>query len=146
MDQDQADRVEAMLQELLRRIGAGGAVSPAFVGPGPCVIDGAAINAAEPIASDWLVPMMSRELTRYGRIGNEPSNAPPGHPRRSPMGYPLQYPIAGDGTVAAGGPRVIYGESTFADDAAVDDWKRAAAARDAELARNGGRFSPHGPP
>lgn len=101
-----------------------------FVGPGVVEIDGAVLKLDAPLRSDWKAPMATREMTRYGRFGGDPSNAPEGKPKRSPAGYPLHYPIGGSGP-----PRVGYGDTTHDDDAAVEAYKASVAVWEAQQAQ-----------
>jgi len=114
-----------------------GSPASGFVGPGIVVIDGAAINLAEPIAADWLPGMEAQQFSQRGSIVGEPSNANPTiGPRRSPAGYPLQYPgVRWDGYGTPSGPaQVLYNGVTFPNDAAVLEYRAASAVRDANLA------------
>ena len=149
MEQDQANRIESKVDELLTRIGAAGITPPVptHAGPGLAVVGGVALDLAEPLATDWMPSDTLREFARLERICHEPSNAPAGYPRRSPRGWPLFYAGVswnGMGT-PVGPPRVQFGNSTFADDAEVETWQRAAAARDANNARAGGTFGSYRP-
>jgi uncharacterized protein YaiE (UPF0345 family) len=91
--------------------------------PRVVTIAGAKFYAKAPINPAW-------EPSQYGKmfgkrmILGDPSNAPEGSPLRSPLGYPLHY---GMDSVA----RVLYGESTFSSDAAVEAYRVAAAASQA---------------
>jgi hypothetical protein len=84
------------------------------------VIQGAQFYLRAPIAPTW-------EPSQYGRMFGarqvlpDPSNAKGEQPLRSPAGYPLVYLIAGRPA------RVLFGESTFADDAQVERYRQAVA-------------------
>jgi hypothetical protein len=84
------------------------------------VIQGAQFYLRAPIASAW-------EPSQYGRMFGarqvlpDPSNAEGEQPLRSPAGYPLVYLIAGRPA------RVLFGESTFQDDAQVERYRIAVA-------------------
>jgi hypothetical protein len=91
-------------------------------------IDGAAVELHAPINPDWIPSMETRELTRYGSFGSEPSNGGRfGQPLRSPAGYPLNYVPDGMGSYRA--VQVVYDGVAFPDDAAVEAFKAAVAAR-----------------
>ena len=83
-------------------------------------IMGAQFYLKAAIAPTW-------EPSQYGRMFGarqvlpDPSNAEGDQPLRSPAGYPLVYLIAGRPA------RVLFGESTFADDAQVERYRAAVA-------------------
>ena len=87
-------------------------------------IQGAQFYLKAPIAATW-------QPSQYGRMFGarqilpDPSNAENGQPLRSPAGYPLVYLIPGRPA------RVLYGESTFDDDAQVGRYRDAVAASQA---------------
>ncbi len=62
----------------------------------------------------------------------DPSNAPEGYPARSPAEYPLSYAIGGDGK-PVGEAMVVFNGNTFKDDAQIETYILAVAARDAAL-------------
>jgi hypothetical protein len=84
------------------------------------VFAGAQFYLKAPIAAGW-------EPSQYGRMFGarqvlpDPSNAEGEQPLRSPAGYPLVYLIPGKPA------RVLYGESTFSDDAQVERYRVAVA-------------------
>lgn len=99
-----------------------------YVGPGLVVIGGAALTVDEPIRADWEPPLVTVEMTRYGRVGYEPSNAfDSGLPKRSPAGYPMAYAVGQYGPQGPG--RVMFSDVTHDDDAAVELFKRTRAER-----------------
>jgi hypothetical protein len=93
---------------------------PAPTYPRVEVIAGAQFYLKAPIAAGW-------EPSQYGRMFGarqvlpDPSNAENDQPLRSPAGYPLVYLIPGRPA------RVLFGESTFTDDAQVERYRQAVA-------------------
>lgn len=90
--------------------------------PRVVTVDGARFMLSAPVNPLW-------KPSQYGRMFGqrtvlpEPSNAQPGQPLRSPAGYPLVYGV--------GAPRLLYGDSSFADDAKVAEYIAAVAASQA---------------
>lgn len=99
---------------------------PAVEYPRVVTVDGARFMVSAPLNPLW-------KPSQYGRmfgarmVLNEPSNAQPGQALRSPAGYPLVYGI--------GEPRILYGDSTFADDGKVAEYIAAVAESQAGQAR-----------
>lgn len=119
--------------------------SPALIYPGPnglAIIQGWVFAIDEPIAADWKPSMEAVEkMARYGRIGADPSNAfDSGLPKRSSItSTPMFYPVGQYGPTPPG--RLMYGGSTFADEAELAEYK----ARVIAYPGTGGSFSPGRP-
>ena len=119
---------------------SGGGSDPDLTYPRIVTIDGASLELHAPIAADWIPSMETRELTRYGSFGSEPSNgARFNQPLRSPAGYPMVY--TPDGMGGFRGSWVNYNGVNFTDDAAVRAYQAAVKAQH----RDTSPFSPGGP-
>ena len=92
------------------------------------VIQGAQFYLKAPIADGW-EPSQYARMFGARQILPDPSNAEGDQPLRSPAGYPLVYLIPGRPA------RVLFGESTFDDDAQVGRYRAAVAESQAGQAR-----------
>ena len=97
---------------------------PPIAYPREVTFDGARFMAALPINPNWKPSQYARIFGR-NMVLPDPSNAPKGQPMRSPAGYPLTYMIP------ERPPRVLYGDSTFADDGQVERFRAELAASQA---------------
>jgi hypothetical protein len=84
------------------------------------VIQGAQFYLKAPVNPAWQ-PSQYARMFGQRMILQEPSSATGDQPLRSPAGYPLVYLIPGKPA------RVLYGESTFDDDAQVERYRQAVA-------------------
>jgi hypothetical protein len=94
------------------------------VGPGVFTVGGATMNLLEPLAVDWEPSHYAREMTKYGKVGDDPSNGDgsAAYPRRSLRGYPFVYATGVSGPVGHG--VIAFAGQTFADDNAVAAFKK----------------------
>ena len=92
-----------------------------------------------PINPNWQPSQYARMFGKR-MVLSDPSNAGIDQPLRSPAGYPLVYLIPGKPA------RVLFGESTFDDDAQVERFRDAVAVSEAGQAQRdkelGYKFSP----
>jgi hypothetical protein len=78
-----------------------------------------------PINPNWQPSQSAKMFGKY-HVLKDPSlhTTPDGYPSRSPMGYPLVYPFVKDGKPYKDA-LVLWGESTFPNDEAVEEHRKA---------------------
>jgi hypothetical protein len=97
--------------------------------------EGAKFHLFRPINPKWK-PSQAAKMFGKHHLLDDPSLAttPNGYPSRSPAGYPLIYPFVKDGHPYK--PAVIlFGENTFPDDAAVEEYIKATSVSAEEMER-----------
>ena len=115
----------ATLEQMLALLKSGAPVPmPTPTYPRTETFVGAQFYLKAPLNPNWQ-PSQYARMFGQRMILQDPSNAESGQPLRSPAGYPLVYLIPGKPA------RVLYGESTFKDDAEVEHFRAAAAASQA---------------
>ena len=100
--------------------GGGGTVE-LDIWPQVIEVDGVHLLASAPINPNWKIDDETRAYDSPTSYLGEPSNGgkcKPPQPLRSPAGYPLFYAL-GAGNAPVGAPRVLYGDTSYPDDAAV---------------------------
>ena len=105
--------------------------------PKDVVFDGVTFHLFRPINPKWKPSQYAKMYGKYQKL-NDPSleTTPDGYPSRSPAGYPLIYPFVKDGKPYKDAV-ILYGENTFPNDAAVEEYIKASTptAEDIERAR-----------
>jgi hypothetical protein len=103
----------------------------------PKVVDfeGAKFNLFRPINPKWKPSQAAKMFGKHNTL-NDPSleTTPDGYPSRSPAGYPLIYPFVKD-KVPYKPAVILFGEQTFTDDAAVEEYIKATSVSAEQMER-----------